>query len=43
MNNNEEVYALVENRFLWTKDVRAGTRVLGHKPSGTEAAKVLMF
>ena len=40
MNNNEEIYALVEKQFLWLKDVKAGTRVLKHELAGTEEAKV---
>ena len=40
MNNNEELYAVVERQCFWTKDINAGTRVLRHKSAEVEIAKV---
>ena len=40
MNNNEELYAVVEKECFWTKDIKAGTRVLRHESAEVELAKV---
>ena len=40
MNNNGELYAIVERQCRWMNDVKAGTWILRHKSAGLEVAKV---
>ena len=39
-NNDEELYAVVERQFCWTKDISAGMRILRHESAGVEVVKV---
>ena len=43
MNNNGELYAVIERQCLWTKDVKTGTRVLMREPDGANVVKVRVF
>ena len=40
VNNNEELYAVVERQCCWTKDISAGMRILKHESAEVEVAKV---
>ena len=40
MNNNGDLYAVVERQYRWMNDVKAGTWILKHKSAEMEVAKV---
>ena len=40
MNNNEELYAVVDRQCCWLKDIKEGTRVLRHESAEVEITKV---
>ena len=38
INNNEDFYALVERRYRWSRDIKAGTTVL--KPEHAQVRRI---